>query len=140
MARDGDKISYAKKLNASVMPPCERFSLNKKRRIKLVAKIWMPSIDASPPNDSPLDFGWKWSTETISYFGLKIYHQAHLILHTNVKKVIGKYCMLLLPFFDCLFLLRFCHELCIDKCLDGYSNQYVFCLIGSLLFRNDRGK
>ena len=30
LARDGDKISYAKKLNASMMPPCERFSLNKK--------------------------------------------------------------------------------------------------------------
>ena len=57
--RDGDKISYAKKLNASTIPPCERFSLNKKRRIKLAAKTWMPSIKASPPNDSPLDFGWK---------------------------------------------------------------------------------
>ena len=57
--RDGDKISYAKKLNASTIPTCERFLLNKKRRIKLAAKTWMLSIKASPPNDSPLDFGWK---------------------------------------------------------------------------------
>ena len=33
-------------------------------------------------------WGGNWSTETISYFGLKvIYHQAHLILHANVKNM-----------------------------------------------------
>ena len=41
------------------MPPCERVLLNKIRRTKVVAKIRMSSIEASPPNDSLLDFGWK---------------------------------------------------------------------------------
>ena len=55
---DEDKISSAKKLDASIMPPCERVLLNKIRQTKFVAKIWMSSIEASRRNDSPLDFVW----------------------------------------------------------------------------------
>ena len=36
---DGDKISCAKKRDASMMPPCERVLLNKIRRTEFVAKI-----------------------------------------------------------------------------------------------------
>ena len=53
---DGVKISCSKKLDASMMPPCEHVLLNKIRRTKFVAKIWMSSIKASPPNNSPLNF------------------------------------------------------------------------------------
>ena len=51
---DGDKISCAKKLNASMMLPCEHAFLN-----KVCCKISMSSIEGSAPNDLPLDFGWK---------------------------------------------------------------------------------
>ena len=40
-----------------MMLPGERVFLNKIRRIKFDAKIWMPLIEALPPNDLPLDFG-----------------------------------------------------------------------------------
>ena len=56
---DGDKISCAKNFDTSMMPPCERVLLDKMRRTKFVANIWMSSIEASPPIDSPLNFGWK---------------------------------------------------------------------------------
>ena len=48
-----------KKLDDSMMLPCEHVLPNKIRQTKLIAKIWMSSIEVSPPNDSPLDFGWK---------------------------------------------------------------------------------
>ena len=44
---DGDKIYCAKKPDASMMSPCERVLLNKIRRSKFLAKIWMSSIEAS---------------------------------------------------------------------------------------------
>ena len=53
----GIKFIVPKKLDASLMPPCERVLLNKIRRTKFAAKIWMSSIEALPPNDSPLNFG-----------------------------------------------------------------------------------
>ena len=56
---DRDKISCAKKLDASMMPPCELVLLNKIRRTKFVAKLWMSSIKLSRSNNSPLNFGWK---------------------------------------------------------------------------------
>ena len=42
-----------------MMLPCEHVLPNKIRQTKFVAKIWMSSIEVSPPNDSLLDFGWK---------------------------------------------------------------------------------
>ena len=53
------KVLVPKKLDDSMMLPCEHVLPNKIRRAKFVAKIWMSSIEVSPPNDSPLDFGWK---------------------------------------------------------------------------------
>ena len=74
---DGDKISCTKKLDASMMLPCERVLLNKIRRTKFVAKI------------------------------LKvIYHQAHLILYTNVKNMVSTvycFCRFLISSFCCFF-------------------------------------
>ena len=76
---DGNKISCAKKLDASMMLPCERVFLNKIRLTKFAGKICLSSIEASPPNDSPLDFGleicwqklpvtlvWRWSITKIT--------------------------------------------------------------------------
>ena len=123
-----EKISCAKKLDASMTPPCEHVLLNKIRRTKFVAKIWISSIDASPPNGSPLNIGWKlvdrnyqllWFESDLSPVSLNITYEC--------EKHDGKYCILLLP-----FLLHFSHDLCINRCLDDYRNQYVFCLIGSL--------
>ena len=37
--------------------PCEQVFLNKIRLTKFAAKICMSLIEASPPNNSPLDFG-----------------------------------------------------------------------------------
>ena len=56
---DGDKISCAKKLDTGTMLSCECVLLNKIRRTKFVAKTWISSIEASSPNDSPFNFGWK---------------------------------------------------------------------------------
>ena len=53
------KVLVPKKLDDSMMLPCEHVLPNKIRRANFVAKIWMSSIEVSPPNDSPLDFGWK---------------------------------------------------------------------------------
>ena len=53
---DGDQTSCAKKLDASMMRPCEPVFPNKIKRTKFVPKIWMSSIEALPPKDSPLNF------------------------------------------------------------------------------------
>ena len=42
--------------------------------------------------------------------------------------------MLLLLFFNCLFLLHFSDDLCINRCLDDYRNKSEFFLFGSLCF------
>ena len=42
--------------------------------------------------------------------------------------------MLLLLFSECLFLLHFWQDLCKNRYLDFYRNQYVFCLIGFLCY------
>ena len=55
----GKHFFWQKKLDASIMPPCELLLLNKTRRTEFAEKIWMSSIEASPPNKSPLDSGWK---------------------------------------------------------------------------------
>ena len=52
--------------------------------------------------------GENWSTETINYFGLKVfYQQAHLILHTNVKNMMVSTlcycCHFLIASFCCIF-------------------------------------
>ena len=105
---DRSNVSCAKKLNTSMMPPCERVLLNKIRRTKVVAKIWMSSIEALPPNDSPLDFGWKlvnrnyqllWFEGDLSSSSLGITYEC--------EKHDGTCCILLLLYFGCLFLLYF---------------------------------
>ena len=123
---DRNKISCAKIL-ASMMLPCERVFLNKIRRIKFDAKIWMPLIEALPPNDLPLDFGleicWQKLSVTLVEGGLS---PTSFDVTYECEKHGGKYCMLLLLFFDCLFLLHFWHDLCINSCFDDYWIQYVF--------------
>ena len=95
---------------------------------KQIGKKLISSIDASPPNGSPLDIGWKlvdrnyqllWFESDLSPVSLNITYEC--------EKHDGKYCILLLP-----FSLHFSHDICINRCLDDYRNQYVFCLIGSL--------
>ena len=77
-----------------MMPPSKRVLLNKIRRAKFVPKIWMSSIKTSPPNDSPLDSGWKlvdrnyqllWSEGDLSPSSLDIIYEC--------EKHDRKYCM-----------------------------------------------
>ena len=96
---DRDKISYAKKLDASMMPLCERVLVNKIRRVKFLAKMWMSTIEASPSNYSLLDFGWKFVNRDYQL----LWFEGGL----SPSVTSGKYCMLLLLFFDRLFLLHF---------------------------------
>ena len=95
----------------------------------------MSRIEASRPNDSPRDLGWKlvdrnyqllWFEGDLSPSSLDITYKC--------EKHDGKYCMLLLSFFDFLFLLHFWHDICINRCRNDYWNQYVFSLIGSLCY------
>ena len=101
--KNGEKISCAKKPDASMTPPSEHVLRNKIRRTKFVAKIWISSIDASPPNGSQLDIGWKlvdrsyqllWFENELSPISLDITYEC--------EKHDGKYCILLLPF-CCIF-------------------------------------
>ena len=85
---DDNKISCAKKLDVSMILPCERVFLNKIRRTKFVAKFGYRRLKLRLLKIHQSILGRNWSTETINCFGLKlIYHQAHLILHTNVKSM-----------------------------------------------------
>ena len=124
---DRNKISCAKIL-ASMMLPGERVFLNKIRRIKFDAKIWMPLIEAVPPNDLPLDFGleicWQKLSVTLVEGDLS---PTSLDVTYECEKHGGKYSMLLLLFFDC-FLLHFWHDLCINSCFDDYRIKYMFFL------------
>ena len=138
---DRGNVSCAKKLNTSMMPPCERVLLNKIRRTKVVAKIWMSSIEASPPNDSPLDFGWKlvnrnyqllWFEGDLSSSSLGITYEC--------EKHDGTCCILLLLYFGCLFLLYFWHDLCINRCLNYHWPTCVLFNWFFMLFRNNWGK
>ena len=97
--------------------------------------MWMSSIKALPSNNSSPDFGWKlvdrnyqslWPEDELSQSSLDITYEC--------EKHGGKYWMLLLLFFDCLFLLHFWHDICINRCLNGYWNQYALFSIGSLCY------
>ena len=55
------KFFCQKKLDASIMLPCEHIFLT-----KFVAKIWMPLIEVLPPSNSPLLLGGNWSTKPIN--------------------------------------------------------------------------
>ena len=98
------KIVCQKKPDASMMLPCEHIFLNKIRRTKFVAKIWMPLIEALSPNNSPLTSGWQLVNKNYQLLDcLKvIYHQTLLILHTNVKNM-----MVSTVFYFCCFLIAF---------------------------------
>ena len=105
---NGDKMSCAKKLDVSMMPPCERVLLNKIRRTKFVAKLWMSSIEASPPNDSPLDFGWKLVDRNYQLLWFEgDLRPSSLDITYEYEKHDGQYGMSLLLFSECLFLLHF---------------------------------
>ena len=105
---NGDKMSCAKKLDVSMMPPCERVLLNKIRRTKFVAKLWMSSIEASPPNNSPLDFGWKLVDRNYQLLWFEgDLRPSSLDITYEYEKHDGQYGMSLLLFSECLFLLHF---------------------------------
>ena len=80
---------------------CERVLVNEIRQTKFVVKTQMPLIEASPRNNSPLDFGRKlvernyqllWFKGDLSPSSLDITYKCEE--HDN------KYCVLLLLFFD----------------------------------------
>ena len=101
----GDKISCAKKLDASMMLPSEHAFLNKAWRTKFVAQMLMSSIEASPPNDSPLDFSWELVDGNYQWLWFQgDLWPSWLGIRCECERHDSKYCMLLLLFFDCLFL------------------------------------
>eukprot|EP00794_Sanderia_malayensis_P002174 gene2174-2470_t len=57
--RDDDPISRVKKLDGSMLPPCSRVLWQKFLRTYYVAKQWISSTEATPPDVQPTDFGWK---------------------------------------------------------------------------------
>ena len=99
------KISCAKKINATMMPPC--FSIQNKTN-KFVAKIWMSLIETSPPENSSFNF---WGKLVNKNYQLLWFEGDRSPCTRDItyecEKHDGKYWMLLLFIFDCFFLLQF---------------------------------
>ena len=53
-----ERLSFVKKYDGSLLPPCRRVLKEKIKRTQLVAKKWISSVDAHPPNDEREGFGW----------------------------------------------------------------------------------
>ena len=53
-----EKISCAKKMDGSSLPPCSPVNLQKPRRTNYVCSIWLNAHEASPPNVLPSECGW----------------------------------------------------------------------------------
>ena len=126
------------KILMSVLFRLERVFLNKIRRTKFAAKIWISLIETSPTNDSPLVLGWKFvnSNYQLLWFEGDLLPSS-LDITCACEKHDGKYCMLLLLFFNCFF---FWHDICKNSCLNDYRNQYVFFKWSLMLFRNYSGQ
>ena len=56
--KDEEKISCAKKLDGSTLPPCSRVLYKKCKRTWYVARLWMSSTSAIPDARKPEDYGW----------------------------------------------------------------------------------
>ena len=85
-----------------MMPPCERVLLNKIRRTKFLANIRMSSIEASSPNNSPLNFGWKLVNRNHQLLWFKgDLLPSSIDITYKCEKHDAKYYMLLLLLFDC---------------------------------------
>ena len=57
------RISTVKKLDGSSLPPCRRVLSEKLKRVTYISNIWMSSVRPHPPIISPLNYGWKITTE-----------------------------------------------------------------------------
>ena len=55
---DTERLSFVKKYDGCLLPPCRRVLKEKIKRTQLVARKWISSADAHPPNDDPEGFGW----------------------------------------------------------------------------------
>ena len=55
---DKERLSFVKKYDGSLLPPCRKVLKEKIKRTQLVARKWILSADARPPNDDPEGFGW----------------------------------------------------------------------------------
>ena len=53
-----ERLSFAKKYDGSLLPPCRRLLKEKIKRTQLVARKCISSVDAHPPNDDSEGFGW----------------------------------------------------------------------------------
>ena len=134
---DGEKFPVLKKL----MPAwCRPVFLYKIRQTNLLQKFGCHWLKLRLLNIHHLIFGRNWSTKIINYFGLKVIdHQAHLILHMNVKNMMmstGCYCCCS----SIASLLHFWYDLWVNRCLDDYQNKSVFFNWFFILFTNDSGQ
>ena len=60
VAKSKDKrLTFPKKLDGSLLPPCHRVLEKKIERAFYVSKMWMSSVLSHTPQLSPLDFGWE---------------------------------------------------------------------------------
>ena len=55
---DLDILSFVKKYDGSLVPPCRRLLKEKIKRTQLVARKWISSADAHPSNDDVEEFCW----------------------------------------------------------------------------------
>ena len=55
---DTERLIFVKKYDGSLLPRCRRVLKEKIKRTQLVARKWILSVDAHPPNDDPEGFGW----------------------------------------------------------------------------------
>ena len=51
-------LSFVKKYDGSLLPPCKRVLKEKIKKTQLLARKWISSVDVHLPNDDPEGFGW----------------------------------------------------------------------------------
>ena len=56
--KESKLISNMKKFDGSQLPPCSSVLKEKIKRTKYITGVWLSSVFLSPPDRSPLDYGW----------------------------------------------------------------------------------
>ena len=57
--KDGERLSFVKKLDGSALPPCAKVLMQKMKRTHFVARQWLSTTSSCAPVMSPEDHGWK---------------------------------------------------------------------------------
>ena len=53
-----ERLTCAKKLDGSMLPPCQRVLMQKLKRVRLISRRWASSILAHLPYEIPKESGW----------------------------------------------------------------------------------